>query len=210
MNYSPFEDPPEYHESVATGQAKGDCRAPSCSAIVGLAIRAYGQTHTMDLPGKHLDLMLPRDLMPYECWKGFVVSDGRIVGREEAAVIAFEAGQTDRLYPRLLSDMIRQNVTGHTAPDELGQAKGDCRAPTTLDMEDVQEKLELWQEGIKAAISENAGIRIVQKTPSTHLAQGVSKGDRILAYSVKVESILKTIENEMKEITNQLHADEEG
>lgn len=59
MNYSPFEDPPEYHESVATGQAKGDCRAPTCSALSDLVenLAAWGEHFREERHGATLTLL---------------------------------------------------------------------------------------------------------------------------------------------------------
>lgn len=80
--------------------------------IVAAAVHAYGATWSLPRPARHGDVLFAIDqaglcaLAHGPDSEGFLTSEGRFVGRLEAADIAVKAGQTDapKWPPRLFSE----------------------------------------------------------------------------------------------------------
>lgn len=70
--------------------------------IVAAAVHAYGATWSLPRPHRHHHILWAIDkaglcaMTPGPDAQGFLTSDGRFVGREEAANIAVAAGQITR------------------------------------------------------------------------------------------------------------------
>ena len=69
--------------------------------IVAAAVHAYGATWSLPRPARHHNVLWAIDnaglcaMTPGPDAQGFLTSDGRFVGRKEAADLAVAAGQTD-------------------------------------------------------------------------------------------------------------------
>ena len=74
------------------------------------AIRKDGLLYVMERPYRHHDLIrgmaLAGHSAPVGGEQGFITSEGRFVSREEAGVLAFSAGQTDRPIMSLLTENV--------------------------------------------------------------------------------------------------------
>lgn len=73
--------------------------------IVAAAVHAYGATWSLPRPARHHNVLWAIDaaglcaMTPGPDAQGFLTSDGRFVGRQEAARIAISAGQVEKVLP---------------------------------------------------------------------------------------------------------------